>query len=99
MRRKITKRNDTMDANDEGEEVVSPEGEDENSPTQSPGPAPTQRMGISNIKRSLTLKKKIVIREKPIKWTDRIALRQSRAFQLEKAHAHSSANQDEGEKK
>ena len=33
MRRKITKRNDTMDDNDEGEVVVSPEGEDENSPT------------------------------------------------------------------
>ena len=77
MRRKLTNklsRNLTVTVKDENEVIVNPE-DDSNSP-KSPDPQkPTQRMGISNINRSLTLKKKIVQKEKPIKWTDRIALR------------------------
>ena len=71
MRRKLTKKN-TMNSNDEGEVVDSPEAE-ENDTKKSPDPP--QRMGISNIARSLTVKKKIVFKEKPIKWEDRIAYR------------------------
>ena len=70
----ITKKNDTMNTNDESEAVVKTENdlcpEDESIRKQR-----TERVGISNIKRSLTLKKKIVFKEKPIKWTDRIAMR------------------------
>ena len=74
MFRKITKKNVTINANDESEVFVKTETdlcpEDESSRKK-----PTERVGISNIKRSLTLKKKIVFKEKPIKWTDRIAIR------------------------
>ena len=94
--RMITKKDDALTGNDEGEVVVNSEGE--NDSQKSPDTAP-KRIGISNIARSLTLKKKIMFKEKPIKWTDRIALRQSRTFKLEMAQASREANNDNSEKK
>ena len=64
--RKITKKDDALTGNDEGEVVVNSEGE--NDSQKSPDTAP-KRIGISNIARSLTLKKKIMFKEKPIKWS------------------------------